>query len=112
MTDGLEGLPRHASTEVCTISRVADAVAECVRLLQNTIKQHRAEAAQLLNDIKAEKAAAGTMHAAAKERASANLRQSLDALTNAGQQKIASLKVRLTLPALLHLQRVQPHTAS
>ena len=79
-----------------------------MRLPQTAIKEQEARAAQLLQEAQAEKAAAGRAHAAAEERASADLRQRLDALTSAQQQEIARLEVRLLLPAPLCPERCVP----
>ena len=82
-----------------------------MRVLQTAIKEQEARAAQLLKEAQAEKAAAGRAHAAAKERASAELRQQLDALTSA-QQEIARLEVRLLLPAPLCPEKCAPLSKS
>ena len=74
-------------------------------LLQTAIKEQETRAAQLLKEAQAERAAAGRVHTAAQERASADLQQRLDALTSAQQQEIARLEVRLLLPGPLCPER-------
>ena len=77
-------------------------------LLQTAIKEQETRAAQLLKEAQAERAAAGRVHTAAQERASADLQQRPDALTSAQQQEIARLEVRLLLPAPLVSRQMRP----
>lgn len=79
-----------------------------MRLAQTAIKEQEARAAQLLKEAQAERAAAGRVHAAAKERASADLRQQLDALASAQQQEITRLEVRLLLLGPLVSRKMRP----
>ena len=82
-----------------------------MRLAQTAIKEQEARAAQLLKEAQAERAAAGRVHAAAKERASADLRQQLDALASAQQQEITRLEAAPVVAGAPCLQKDAPHSA-